>query len=65
MNNETQQMVLNMIKQKYGNNPVMQSVLSMVNSNNTGGIEPLARNLCKSMGVDADQMFMNAKNNMR
>ena len=59
-----QQMLMNVMRQSAGNNPVLQNALNMAERNDMKGIENLARNLCKEKGVDPAQAFNQAKNMM-
>ena len=58
----TTQMLMGMLRQQSGNNPVMQNALDMAEEGDSKGIENLARNLCKEQGVNPDEMFNNIKN---
>ena len=59
-----QQMLMNVMRQSAGNNPVLQNALNMAERNDMKGIENLARNLCKEKGVDPAQAYNQAKNMM-
>lgn len=52
-----QQIAMNMLKQNMGSNPILQNVMNMTNSNDTKGIENIARNLAKSRGVNIDELY--------
>ena len=52
-----QAMLVNMMKQNAGNNPVLNNTLQMAEKNDYKGIEQLARNLCQERGISADEMF--------
>ena len=52
-----QQMVMNMLQNMGGNNPMMANVLNMAQSGNTKQIEQFARNICKERGVSFDDEF--------
>lgn len=56
------QMLMGMLRQQSGNNPVMQNALDMAKKGDSKGIENLARNLCKEQGVNPDEMYNNIKN---
>lgn len=56
------QMLMGMLRQQSGNNPVMQNALDMAEKGDSKGIENLARNLCKEQGINPDEMFNNIKN---
>ena len=46
------------------NNPMGQSLLKMIQSNDTQGIETIARNLCRQKGLDFDKDFTAFKQNL-
>lgn len=49
-----QQMLMGMLQQQSGNNPMIKNVLDMVQKNDAAGVEQLARNLAKEKGINAD-----------
>ena len=55
------QMLMNLLSQQAGNNPVMRNVLDMVQHGDNQGIETLARNLAKEKGIDADKAISKLK----
>ena len=52
-----QQMMINMLQQQAGNNPIGQNLLKMAQNNDGKGIEQVARNLCAQRGLDFDKEF--------
>lgn len=58
-----QQILSNMLKGN--NNPMAQNIISMMNNNDSKGIEQLARNLCRSKGIDPDQMMNDIQNRFK
>ena len=52
-----QQIMLQMLQQQVGNNPVGQNLLKMAQNNDGKGIEQVARNLCAQRGLDFDKEF--------
>lgn len=58
-----QQILSNMLK--WNNNPMAQNIISMMNNNDSKGIEQLARNLCRSKGIDPDQMMNDIQNRFK
>lgn len=58
-----QQILSNMLKGN--NNPMVQNIISMMNNNDSKGIEQLARNLCRSKGIDPDQMMNDIQNRFK
>lgn len=63
-----QAMVINMLRQQAGNNPVLNNALHMVEQGNMKGIENLCRNICNERGLDPNKLMEQAMNqfgNMR
>lgn len=60
-----QQIAMNMLQQKMGNNPILQNVYQMANNGDVSGIEQIARNLCKEKGINADEMVSQIQQQMR
>lgn len=58
----SQQAIINMMKQQAGNNPVMNNAINMMEKGDNAGIEQLARNLCKERGINPDDMLSQVKN---
>lgn len=57
-----QQAVMNMLEgQMEQSNPIMKNLLSMAKTNDSRGIEQVARNLMKEKGLDFDTEFNNFK----
>ena len=56
-----QKVVMDMMREQAGNNPVMRNAMQMAEKGDSEGIERLARNLCKEQGVDADEMVNKIK----
>lgn len=49
-----QQMLMGMLQQQSGNNPMMKNVLDMVQNNDAAGVEQFARNLAKEKGINVE-----------
>ena len=56
-----QQMMMNMLEQQSGNNPMMANLLNLAKQNKTSDIEQIARNMLKDQGKDYDKEFANFK----
>ena len=56
-----QKVVMDMMREPAGNNPVMRDSIQMAGKGDSEGIEKLARNLCKEQGIDADEMVNKIK----
>lgn len=52
-----QNIMLNMLQQQAGNNPIGQNLITMAKNNDGKGIEQVARNLCAQRGLDFDKEF--------
>lgn len=55
------QMMMNMLEQQSGNNPMMANLLNLAKQNKTSDIEQIARNMLKEQGKDYDKEFANFK----
>lgn len=60
-----QQAIMGMLQQNSKGNPMMENVVGMMNSGNTCGVEQIARNLCKSRGIDPDEAFKQISNQLK
>ena len=56
-----QQAVMNAMRNQAGQNPVLNNALDMAEKQDAKGLEQLARNLCESNGVNADDMVKQIK----
>lgn len=56
-----QQMIMNMMKQQAGSNPVINNALQMMEKGDNAGLENLARNLCKERNINPDEAFNQIK----
>lgn len=56
-----QQMIMNMMRQQAGTNPVMNNALQMMEKGDNAGLENLARNLCKERNINPDEAFNQIK----
>lgn len=54
-----QQAAIDLLQRNSNGNPILENAINMVNGNNYKGIENLARNICKSRGIDADELMKN------
>lgn len=52
-----QQMVIKMLQNMGGNNPMASNVLNMAQSGDVKQLEQFARNVCKERGVSFDDEF--------
>lgn len=57
----SQQIVMNMIRGRMGNNPVMKNALQMMEKGDNAGLEQLARNLYKENNLDIDKAIEQVK----
>lgn len=56
-----QQAIMNAMRNQSGQNPVLNNALDMAEKQDAKGLEQLARNLCESNGVNADDMVKQIK----
>lgn len=59
-----QQMVMGMLQQKAGNNPVLKNALNMAQRGDMKGVENLVRNVAKEKGVNPDEMLQQVMGQM-
>ena len=52
-----QQLMMNMLQNMGGNNPMVGNVLKMAQNGDTKQLETFARNICKEKGVSFDDEF--------
>ena len=52
-----QQVMMNMLQNMGGNNPMVGNVLKMAQNGDTKQLETFARNVCKEKGVSFDDEF--------
>ena len=60
MNFNPMNMIVSRLKQRMGNNPMVNNVISMAQKNDVGGLEQFARNLAKEKGVNIDDYYNQA-----
>lgn len=56
-----QKAIMNAMRNQAGHNPVLNNALDMAEKQDAKGLEQLARNLCESNGVNADDMVKQIK----
>lgn len=56
-----QQAIMNAMRNQAGQNPVLNNALDMAEKQDAKGLEQLARNLCESNGVNADDVVKQIK----
>lgn len=56
-----QQLMMNMLQNAGGNNPMVNNVLKMAQNGDTKQLENFARNICKERGVSFDDEFAKFK----
>ena len=61
MHPNVQQMVMNMVRSRMGNNPVMKNALQMMENDDNAGLDKLARNLYKENNMDIDKAIEQVK----
>ena len=56
-----QRAIMNAMRNQAGQNPFLNNALDMAEKQDAKGLEQLARNLCESNGVNADDMVKQIK----
>lgn len=59
--NNPQTMIMQMLQEQAGNNPIGKNLLQLAQNKDGQGIEQIARNLCAQRGLDFDTEFANFK----
>ena len=57
-----QQLLMSILQNQSGNNPILNNAVNMAKNGNTSGLEMVARNLAAQRGLDFDKQFANFKN---
>lgn len=52
-----QAMLMNIMKQNAGNNPLINNAMQMMEKGDNAGIENMVRNLCKDKGLDVNEVM--------
>lgn len=61
-----QQVAMQMLKQNNNaNDPMISNAMNMLTTGNTQGFEALCRNICKSRGINADELMKNVQSQFR
>lgn len=55
-----QAVIMNMMRQSAGNNPVLNNAISMAEKGDMKGVETLCRNICRERGLDPEKMLQQA-----
>lgn len=50
-----QQLLMNILKNQNGNNPILNNAVNMAQNGNMSGLEMIARNLAAQRGLDFDK----------
>lgn len=56
-----QQLVMRVLQQQAGNNPILNNVANLAQKGDISALESLARNLAQQRGLDFDKEFSNFK----
>jgi hypothetical protein len=59
-----QKMIMDMLQQQTGSNPMAKNVLDMVKKGDTNGIEQFAKNICQEKGISYDEAISQFKNQL-
>ena len=59
--NNPQQLIMNILQQQAGNNPILNNAMNLAQNGNVNGLEMIARNIVQQKGLDFDKQFANFK----
>ena len=59
--NNPQQLIMNILQQQAGNNPILNNAMNLAQNGNVNGLEMIARNIAQQKGLDFDKQFANFK----
>lgn len=59
--NNPQQLIMNILQQQAGNNPILNNAMNLAQNSNVNGLEMIARNIAQQKGLDFDKQFANFK----
>ena len=59
--NNPQQLIMNILQQQGGNNPILNNAMNLAQKGNSAGLEMIARNIAQQKGLDFDKQFANFK----
>ena len=60
-----QQLMMSVLQQQGGSNPILQNALGMAQNNNLSGLEVLARNLAAQRGLNYEEAFAQFMSNFK
>lgn len=53
--NNPQQLIMNILQQQAGNNPILNNAMNLAQNGNVNGLEMIARNIAQQKGLDFDK----------
>ena len=59
--NNPQQLIMNLLQQQGGNNPILNNAMNLAQNGNTTALQMIARNVAQQKGLDFDKQFANFK----
>lgn len=57
-----QQMVMNMMRQNAGNNPLLNNAMGMMEKGDSAGIQKMVENICREKGLDPTEVMKTTQN---
>lgn len=57
--NNPQQLIMNILQQQGGDNPILNNAMNLAQRGNVSGLEMIARNIAQQKGLDFDKEFSN------
>lgn len=61
-NGNPKAVLMSMMRQNASQNPLANNALNMMEKGDNAGIEQMVRNLCKTKGLDPDEVLKQVKN---
>lgn len=63
--NNPQQLIMNILQQQGGDNPILNNAMNLAQRGNVSGLELIARNIAQQKGLDFDKEFSNFQSYFR
>lgn len=63
--NNPQQLIMGILQQQGGNNPILNNAVNLAKNGNMAALESIARNIAQQKGIDFDTEFANFQSYFR
>lgn len=60
-----QQIAMNLLQSRAGNNEMAQNLLNMINGGDMAGVEAVTKNILKSRGLDPDEVMQQVQSQFK